>query len=184
MAERQLHGFTFEQAIIKEMNITPTKNYTDEWDGMYGEIPVSIKCIKNGSDIDMADYFRNSNKNKDFILIVGFWENDGNNIVNTHYLFIPAEEWRLMFPLEFAEKFKNLLTGITNSHEDDERWKEEINELKKEWKDKTNNLIRPRFKRDHKSQKRIQCAINYNDFYNYFLKKYEINWGEFSGKRN
>ena len=31
--------------------------------------------------------------------------------------------------------------------------------------EKTSNLVRPRFKRDHKSQKRIQCAINNKDFY-------------------
>lgn len=72
------------------------------------------------------------------------------------------------------EKFKTLLSSITNNRKDDERWKNEINLLKKEWKNSTPNLIRPRFKRDHKKQKRIQCAINNKDFYNYFIPKYEV----------
>ena len=69
---------------------------------------------------------------------------------------------------------KDLLNNITNDVSDDLKWKKEITVLRTEWKNKTTNLIRPRFKRDHKKQKRIQCAINNKDFYNYFIKKYEV----------
>ena len=37
--------------------------------------------------------------------------------------------------------------------------------LKSDGKIKHLIFIRPRFKRDHKSQKRIQCAINNKDFF-------------------
>lgn len=49
-----------------------------------------------------------------------------------------------------------------------------ISDLKAEYKKLTPNLVRPRFKRDHKKQKRIQCAINNKDFYSYFVAKYGI----------
>ena len=57
---------------------------------------------------------------------------------------------------------------------DDALWKQQITLLRKEWSEKTPNLVRPRFKRDHKKQKRVQCAINNKDFYNYFIKRYQI----------
>lgn len=49
-----------------------------------------------------------------------------------------------------------------------------IKAQKARWQKETNNLIRPRFKRDHKNQKRIQCAINNKDFYKYFIPNYGV----------
>lgn len=46
MSERQIHGFAFEEEIIKKYNITKSNNYTDKWDGYLNGIPVSIKCEK------------------------------------------------------------------------------------------------------------------------------------------
>ena len=67
-----------------------------------------------------------------------------------------------------------MLHNITNDREDDEKWKEMIKTQKIRWQKETKNLIRPRFKRDHKSQKRVQCAINNKDFYNYFIPTYGV----------
>lgn len=181
--ERQNHGFNYESNVIKKYNIIPAIGYTNEWDGYLNNIPVSIKLEKIGTDIELADYFRNSKKNEDFYLIVGFWENDKNNIVEEHMLYINGFEWHQLFNEEFTDKFKKLLNNITNDTLDDIKWRSAITSLRKEWKMKTSNLIRPRFKRDHKSQKRIQCAINNKDFYSYFVAKYEIKEG-LNGTRN
>ena len=67
-----------------------------------------------------------------------------------------------------------MLNNITNDKKDDEKWRKMMQEQKARWKNETSNYIRPRFKRDHKTQKRIQCAINYKDFYAYFVPKYRI----------
>ena len=88
MGERQIHGFIFEEEIIKKYNIVKSNNYTDKWDGYLNGIPVSIKCEKNGSTIEMADYFRNSQNTEDFYLIVGFWEGKNKNIVDTKILIL------------------------------------------------------------------------------------------------
>ncbi len=172
--ERQSHGFSFEQKVHEKYGVKLNSNYTDKWDGELNNIPVSIKLEKNGSDIEMADIFRNMNISSDFYLIVGFWENDKTNIIKEHILYIDHEEYSKLFNFDMIEKFKNLLKNISNDKSDDIKWKTQITSLRKEWKETTPNLIRPRFKRDHKTQKRIQCAINNKDFYNYFLNKYEV----------
>ena len=173
MGERQIHGFIFEEEIIKKYNIVKSNSYTDKWDGYLNGIPVSIKCEKNGSTIEMADYFRNSQNIEDFYLIVGFWEGKDKNIVDTKILFIPGKDWNDLFYLDINEKLKKLLKEISNDYSDDEEWKRRRLELSAEWKENTSNLIRLYFKRDHKQQKRIQCGITYKDFFSYFIPKYE-----------
>lgn len=173
--ERQAHGFSFEQYAREKYNVKLNENYTDKWDGSYNGEPISIKTEKYSSDVEMADIFRNMNIDSDFYLLVGFWEDNKNNVVEEHLLHVNGGEYSSLFNKEMAGKFKDLLDNITNDKSDDARWKEEITVLKKEWKESTSNLVRPRFKRDHKTQKRIQCAINNKDFYNYFIPKYEVN---------
>lgn len=167
---RQQHGFSFEDRIIKKFGMVKSDTYTSEWDASYFGTPVSIKTVKQGGDIEMADYFRNASKTEDFYLVVGFWSGTKENIIETHMLFIQCADWVDLFPTQFAEKFKNLLEGITNDYSDNARWKSEIAGLKREWKSSSKNLIRPRFKRDNVKQKRVQCAINNTDFYNHFMR--------------
>lgn len=172
--ERQSHGFSFERYIKQKYNIIPNSNYTGKWDGWLNNIPVSIKTEQLGSDIEMADFFRNMNNIEDFYLIVGFWDKDKTNIVAEYILLIKAEQWAALFDKECGNFFRFMIENITNKHEDDNRWKELMKEGKARWKSATPNLIRPRFKRDHKTQKRIQCAINYTDFINRFVPLYEV----------
>lgn len=172
--ERQKHGFIFEKRVAELFNIDiDNKKYTDKWDGVLNGYPVSIKTKENGRDIEMADFKRNAENTESFYLIVGFWETEKENIVKIETLFIDGQEWHALFPEHFINDFSDLLQNITNDKEDDEKWSILTTELKNKWEQETENLIRPRFKRDHKKQKRVQCAINYNDFYNYFIPKYK-----------
>lgn len=173
--ERQAHGFSFEQYATKKYEIELNSDYTGKWDGLYCGEPISIKIEKKGSDVEMADIFRNMDIDNNFYLLVGFWDGAKDNVTDEFLLHIDCNEYTSLFNKEMSYKFKTLLNSITNDHSDDEKWKKEISILKREWKDSTPNLIRPRFKRDHKTQKRIQCAINNKDFYNYFIPKYEVN---------
>lgn len=174
MSERQSHGFNFEKFIKEKYNIKDyDNNYTAPWDGILNNIPVSIKLEKYGTDVEMASILRNSQNMQNFYLIVGFWKETKDNIVEIVTLFINGEEWHKLFNEQLIQECQNLINNISNDKKDDEIWKKEINRLKKLWSEKTPNLIRPRFKRDHKKQKRIQCAINNKDFYDYFVKKYK-----------
>lgn len=176
--ERQSHGFSFEQSMAKKYNIILSNNYTDKWDGRINEFPVSIKTEKYGTDIEMADVFRQMNVNEDFYLIVGFWNENKSNIIEQHLLKINGEEYSSLFNHSFIPQLRGLLDNITNDKNDDNKWKTQTANIRSAWKEKTPNLIRLRFKRDHKKQKRIQCAINNKDFYNYFIPKYEVNKNE------
>lgn len=170
MAERQLHGFNFESRIIRQFNLTKSESYTDKWDAYTDTgIPVSIKVEKHGTDIELADLYRNMNVTENFYLVVGFWNGTKDNITDMVSLFIPVATWNTFFNDDIALECKELLQNTSNRHEDDDVWKVAIKQLSKKWKDNTPNLIRPRFKRDHKTQKRIQCAINYRDFRKYFV---------------
>ena len=75
---------------------------------------------------------------------------------------------------KIGQDLKAFLANITNSSIDDEKWKKGISIYKKLWGKETPNLVRLRFKRDHKTQKRMQCAINNKIFYDYFLKHYGV----------
>lgn len=173
--ERQKHGFLFEEYIEQKYGVNRSgKGYTDKWDGKWKGYPVSIKTKELGKDIELADFKRNAENTESFYLFVGFWQNEKTNIVKEEVLFINGDEWHQLFPQHFITDFQTMLNSVSNDKADDEKWKILMKEQKTKWESETQNYIRPRFKRDHKHQKRVQCAINYNDFYNYFIPKYKI----------
>ena len=122
MAERQIHGFNFENYIKQKFNISecPEGHYTYKWDGILNGYPVSIKTEKVGSDIEMASFLRNAENNNDFYLIVGFWEENKNNIISIETLFIKGSEWHKLFDMSLVYKCQELINTITNDISDDE----------------------------------------------------------------
>ena len=157
--ERQSHGFIFEENSIKEFDLIKSDNYTSPWDAFTKNgIPVSIKTKKLGCSIEMGDFFRQSRVEQDFILIVGFWEGNKNNIVERYILKIDADYWNSQFDNELVEQFTHIFDGITNDYSDDNKWKIRIKEANQLW-DSTGSIIKVNFKRDHKRQKRVQCSI-------------------------
>jgi len=172
--ERQKHGFKFEDYAKTLFNIQPCPegHYTYKWDGMLNGHPVSIKTEKINSDVEMASFTRNATNTDDFYLIVGFWSGEKDNIVAIETLFISGNEWHELFDQNIVQECQDFLDSVTNDVSNDEKWKIGREALTAKWKEQTTNLIRPRFKRDHKTQKRMQCAINNTDFYEYFIPKY------------
>ena len=192
MAARQKHGFDYQNLIIKQLKLEPDKNYIGENDAYYKEedgklYSVQIKFIKEGSSIDLGDYRRNKHRDKNFILIVGFWEDIPGNIADEYILYPPLEWWSELFQTDkhFDNDIYKFLKNITNDKNDDIIWKNGIEEFKKRWntswqafrpvfENKWNDkyperIIQPRFKRDHKKQKRIQCAIPNKMFFEHFV---------------
>lgn len=172
--ERQGHGFKFESIAKPKYGIQPCPkgHYTYKWDGELNGYPVSIKTEQYGTDVEMASFMRNASNTDSFYLIVGFWEGTKDNIVAIETLFIDGDEWHQLFNQEIVQECQNFLHEITNDYSDDDKWRAGCKELQARWESETPNLVRPRFKRDHKDQKRMQCAINYSDFYTYFIPKY------------
>lgn len=189
---RQEHGYVFETLIIEKYGLLKNK-MRSEYDATYVQgdenIPVQIKCIKYRSSIDCADFYRNQNKSQDFIFVVGFWSELKNKkdtegvivfdntkyIQELHILYIEHVKWNSLFVFKESSEMKAELSLITNLVEDDVKWKNFIKKYKKLWKSgDVKRNVEIRFKRDHKTQKRIQCAINNSVFKKYFLEEFSV----------
>ncbi len=166
MAERQEHAFKYEKRIILENNITKSEGYTDKWDAYEEGKPVSVKNIKKNSSVDFGDFRRQTMLKEDFILYVGFWSTDKDNIVEEYKILIKYENWIKYFgDTSIVDDMMAEMKLISNDYLDDPKWKQ----FRKKWgdlykKDNSNPMVALRFKRDHKKQKRIQCGISSKNF--------------------
>lgn len=165
MAERQEHGLINENNLKIQYGLNDylnKKDYTAKYDAetSLGH-PVSIKTIKHKNSIDLGDYFRNANADKDFYLIVSFWSGQKHNLIEEYHLHIPHVEWKELFKREFDERIRTMISEASNDRSYDKIWREQRISLKQDWGD---GIIKLRPKRDHKTQKRMQCSISYKDF--------------------
>lgn len=185
--ERQWHGFKFQDYVKEKYGVNLSTEYTGKWDGKWCNYPVSIKHIKKGNAVDLADVFRQASISEDFFMFVDFYETETVSESDELYiLFIPAKSWNSYFmPLDkFEAKFKDVLKSVTNDKKDDNKWKALREECVKYWKQNTTGHITLNGKRDHKTQKRWQCSINQTNFKKEFIPKYRITEEEFYAKRN
>jgi hypothetical protein len=171
MAERQKHGFDYENLKMLENNLVKQENYTSKWDTyeVYNgaQTGVSIKCIGLNSSIDFGDFIRQTQVDEDFILYVGFWSGSKNKIVEEYKVLIKADVWKGYFgDKTITGQMIEEMKGISNLYSDDAKWKDFRNKYKQMY---GKSIISLRFKRDHKKQKRIQCGITKQNFVNFVL---------------
>jgi len=162
--ERQKHGFEYESHIISKYNLKSSDSYTSKYDAYYNNIPIQIKCIKYGSSIELGDWRRNKNKTEDFILIIGFWQTEKDNIIREEIFYIDHKIYIKHLNFDDPKIESSIYTElnlISNLKSDDENWDNFRNKYTGLWP--SDNLISIRFKRDHKTQKRMQCAIPYQN---------------------
>lgn len=171
--ERQIHGFNYEKVFCENTGTIKSEKYGAKFDSELDNIPIQIKCIKQNNEICLGDYFRNLETNVDFLLHIAFYKEEslqsykeeetnpeGKNkkIIEYFTFYIKWEDWKKEFENEnlnlnvMKEEFKL----ITNLKEDDSKFDIFREKYKKYFDGK---LIQLRFKRDHKTQKRVQCAI-------------------------
>lgn len=169
---RQAHGFKYETRVREQFELTKTKSAIDPFDARtQSGVLVSIKTKEYGKAVELASWLNHLRVTEDFYMVVGFWQNEKDNIVEELIMKIPATFWKEHFPAEWQEKVKNLFNGISNSHDDDEKWTERREEFQKEYqayKKENNLLINLNPKRDSKTQRRVQCSIPYADLKNIY----------------
>ena len=159
--ERQGHGFTYENNIIRKYNLLKSDNYISKFDAYCNNgIPVQIKYIKNKCEICMGDLYRNMNINQNFILHIGFYNNTENQLrtIKSYTLFIDYIKYQTLFKKENYDIIKTEFMLISNNKSDDDKF----TEFRKKYKSNADDIVHIRFKRDHKSQHRIQASIPYN----------------------
>jgi hypothetical protein len=182
-AEEQVHGVIFEQWIRDTFfHGYKPRSYTQKWDipadknTEHGGIPANPKAAKYGTPVDMGDalrQFRVAEEKQNFLLIVGFWDQDGEN-----------KKWTNGVVAEVSpETYQKLWDPVT---------KEELEKLDAVVKDKSLSLeearaqaqkIKSRIpfskaimqvnpKLDAK-QRRLQCSIRFGDFFHYLAPNAE-----------
>ncbi|WP_438480377.1 hypothetical protein [Oleiharenicola lentus] len=175
--EVQLHGLVFEEWIRDTFfdGYKPT-SYTQRWDipaaanKNHGAIPVNPKAIKQGSAIDLGDALRQYEIDESFMLVVGFWEQHGDDkrIVNIAAPVITPELWRTLWGPVKYEDLQRLERVIKDNgpHITEVR----ANALRmKNAPPFTQAIIQVNPKIDSNGQRRLQCSIRFSDFYKYLM---------------
>ena len=178
MAERQVHGFDYQNELdLLNENLILSTEYIGKWDGYENfngiKYPASIKCIKEKASIDFGDIKRISKIDEDFILYVGFWLDKNTKKAVKHYkVLINKENWKkYLGDVSILDALFAEMKTISNDYSDDKKWTEFRKRYNKLY---GKSIIALRFKRDHESQKRIQCGITYPNFIKIILKENTI----------
>ena len=182
MPEVQLHGFDFENWIKRTFFADFTVSYSHKWDvpaefnvleiipKEFRHLPVSIKTCKNSSPIGFGDALRQFSVSEDFLLIVGFWEQSGanKNFVAVEAVKIRAQEWKNLFSPLTENDLKLLDSTIKNKDLHYAEVRKSAKEFKKSFPP-TKMILNPKI--DSKSQRRLQCSLPFNIFWNEIVKK-------------
>lgn len=192
IAEGQSHGNRFEDEMIERLGLIPEPDKINRWDAYHRKtgLPISIKMAQKGTEIALADIFRQATIEEDkFLMIVGLWEkkdpsvNDAtdpyDNITDIYLLTINSSKWMKLFEggLSLLPAFEKIL-AITDGYSDEcnrRKWKKLRTTAQKKWSERTVNILRPRFrkggvdKRGNIAPPRIQSSIRVDSFMEHFV---------------
>lgn len=173
--EVQQHGLVFEKWVRDTFfeGYKPA-SYTQRWDipaaanRLHGGIPVNPKAIKYGGAIDLGDALRQYEIDEPFLLIVGFWQQDGprKKFVNLVAAEIRPEQWRQLWgSITYADlqRYDALIKDVGPPVE-------ELRKLALKMKASapfTGAIIQMNPKIDTHGQRRLQCSLRFNDFFDH-----------------
>lgn len=173
--EVQGHGLVFERWVRDTFfdGYKPA-SYTQRWDipasanRAHGGIPVNPKAVKHGTAVDLGDALRQYEIDESFMLIVGFWEQNGDEkrFVNIIAPVITPELWRQLWgPVTHAD-----LRRLDALIKDPGPPIEEIRRRALQMKNSppfTAAVIQVNPKIDERGQRRLQCSIRFSDVFKY-----------------
>jgi hypothetical protein len=175
--ESQAHGLVFEKWVRDTFfrGYKPA-SYTQRWDipaaenRDHGGIPVNPKAVKYGAAIDLGDALRQYEIDEPFLLVVGFWQQEGaaKRIVSIAAPEIAPAAWRKLWaPVTYADllKFDALIKDTGPSVE-------ELRRLALKMKNSppfSQAVIQVNPKIDATGQRRLQCSLRFADFFNHLL---------------
>lgn len=171
-AEVQRHGLDFEEWVRETFfdgYVAPS--YTQKWDipaeanTRHGGIPVNPKATKYRHAIGMGDALRQFRIDETFLLIVGYWrqEGDSKRFVNLVVREIPPALWRRLWEPVTEEDLERLRSVVTDPALSIPEARRRALEMK----------ARPPFSeavmqvnpKIDRSQRRLQCSIRYDDVF-------------------
>ena len=169
MVEVQKHGFKFEEwARDQFFGGYRAASYTGHWDvpteanERFGGMPVSIKTAKYGSPVGLGDALRQFSIEEDFLLIVGYWKQEGPNkrFVNIVTPIITINMWRsLWLPITLGD-LRRLDATIKDRSIGYRAARVRAQEIKS-GSPFADAAITVNPKIDSKTQRRLQCSIGF-----------------------
>ena len=182
MPEVQSHGFTFEKWVRDTLFGGYTGNYTQEWDipseknthermpAQWRNLPVSVKVEKYGSPIALGDIRRQRLINTPFLMIAGFWSQRTVSekwVVDIGLAYFSVETWnRLWGTLKYEDiealdrRIKDRTLSHTEARAEAEAWKKTHLQNPD---GQRHIIVNPKI--DSKSQRRIQCSLPFEAFW-------------------
>lgn len=170
--EVQRHGLVFEQWVRDTFfaGYRP-QSYTQKWDipaeanTAHGGVPVNPKAVKHGTPVDLGDALRQYEIDAPFILVLGFWRQEGDEKRFTHLLAprVTPEQWRqLWVPITYAD-----LLRLNALVKDRSRPIEETRRLALQMKSRppfSEAVMQVNPKIDAR-QRRLQCSLRFADVF-------------------
>lgn len=178
---RQKHGYVYESHLVDRLGLVPTAHATNAWDAFSRSgVPVSIKTKKIGGAVELGSWKLRASNSADFYFLVGFWGDASKQVVDERFMKIPGEFWQHQFPEFYHQKIDELFQGVSNHPDYDAEWDARRKAFQEEYlmyRRKSGSIIRMNPKRDHKTQLRMQCSIDYNTVMSLY-NKYGIDESE------
>jgi len=179
--EVQSHGLIFEKWLRDTFfgGYEP-KGYTQKWDipasanREHGGIPVNPKAAKHGSPVGLGDAVRQFEIDEPFLLIVGFWEQvtpTKKTWVNVQAAEVKPEVWRTLWGKITKTDLERLIAVIKNKSLSLEETRAQAQVIKAQ-EPFTSAIIEMNPKID-KSQRRLQCSLSFDAFFDHLAPKEE-----------
>ncbi|MBI2814639.1 MAG: hypothetical protein HYX71_10175 [Opitutae bacterium] len=173
--EVQRHGLVFERWVRDTFfdGYKPA-SYTQRWDipaaanQRHGGIPVNPKAIKYGTAIDLGDALRQYEIDEPFLLVVGFWQQDGDvkRVVNILAAEISPALWRQLWGPVTYDDLRRLDALIKDTGPSVEETRKRALKMKNS-PPFTAAVIQMNPKIDTHGQRRLQCSIRFADAFKY-----------------
>lgn len=171
--EVQQHGLVFEEW-VRDTFFDGYKppSYTQKWDipaaanQVHGGVPVNPKAIKYGAPVDLGDALRQFDIAEPFILVVGFWRQEGDEkrFVNIVAPRIDPAAWRKLWgPITRAD-LARLDAVIKDKSLTPEQARSAALKIKSA-PPFTQSVIVVNPKIDSKTQRRLQCSLRFEDLF-------------------
>lgn len=166
--EVQQHGLNFEHWVADTFfGGHRATGPTDKWDippsanTDHGRIPANPKATKYGEPVLLGDALRQYDINEPFLLIVGFWEQDGRDkkFVQSLVARIEPEQWRKLWAPVARKDLEAMDKLVKDTSRPIADVRREVLKRKKQ-SPFSQSVIQLNPKID-KSQRRLQCSISY-----------------------
>ncbi|CAM2869965.1 hypothetical protein [Rariglobus hedericola] len=179
--EVQQHGLVFETWIrdtFFDGYVPP--GYTQKWDIpaainlRHGGVPVNPKAAKYRTPVDLGDALRQYDIAEPFILVIGYWVQDGDEkrFVNIVAPRIEPDAWRKLWgPVTRADLEK--LDAVIKDRSLDYREARKQAQAIKTAPPFTGSVLVVNPKIDSSGQRRLQCSLRSDDLYKHLAPEAE-----------